>query len=268
MAATMNLPGIGQVKSTYVYAGAAVAGGVVLVAYMRKQSAAAAENTGVDETAGTYDAAAEASAESTYGYDYSASGYDYGGISVGGSYPDYRYPSYTSPVYSGTPSTNPEWSDQVQEELTDRGVEALAISSAVGRYLAKLCLSDAQADIIRQAIAAGGEPPQGQYSVTVCPPSGGGTPPPSGGGGTGKPGRPAGLRVVGVGKNSMTIDWSDVPGATGYEVWRSGSLAGRTSTSRFSLTGLKPGLSYSIGVRATNAAGRSGMAQIRQKTKR
>ena len=264
MAATMNVPGIGPVKSTYVYAGGALVAGIVVMAYLRRSSAPAEEDATVEEPA------AELPAETGYG-----AGFDYSGT-IGsdypGSYPDYRYPSYTPPVYSGRPSSNPEWADAVQEALEDRGADGSAVSSAVGRYLARLCLSDTQADLIRQALAAVGEPPQGAYSVSICPPT---TtpppttnPPPAGGGGTPALKAPV-LRIKRIDKQGVSLDWDHVTGAYDWEVHRNGKFFKKENYSQSYVGGMKPNTTNKVTVYAIGQKGNRGPgATITVKTKR
>jgi poly(hydroxyalkanoate) depolymerase family esterase len=80
------------------------------------------------------------------------------------------------------------------------------------------------------------------------------TPPPSA-----PPGAPTGVTVIGTTDTTVSLSWTAVSGATGYNVYRggvkvNGSAVGATS---FTDTGLSPSTTYSYTVRAVNAAGES-----------
>lgn len=248
--ATMKLPAIGEVKKTHVYVGVAAAGGLIAYAYYRQSQMPPDTAEPGDEPIGT-DVPADAAAGGGYGFDYSGST----GELIPGSYPDYRYPSYTAPVYSGNPVSNPEWSDKVQEKMEDRGADSAAVSLAVGRYLAKLCLSEAQADLIRQAIGAVGEPPQGSYSVSVCPASVTPTPTPTPTPTTPKMTAPTGLKATHVTRTKVDLDWNAVKGATGYAMFRDGHRVQSVVYSNGSIASLRANHVYHFSVRAIGPGG-------------
>ena len=71
---------------------------------------------------------------------------------------------------------------------------------------------------------------------------------------------PAGLSVSGVTNSSVSLAWSAVSGAAGYNVYRSGSKvnASLVTAPAYTDTGLASGSSYSYTVKAVNSGGSSG----------
>lgn len=84
---------------------------------------------------------------------------------------------------------------------------------------------------------------------------------PDGGGGTGPtptiPGAPSGVSVSGTTSSSVSLAWSAVSGATGYNVYRGGTKVTAVTGTSATVTGLAASTSYSFQVSATNAAGES-----------
>jgi chitinase len=85
---------------------------------------------------------------------------------------------------------------------------------------------------------------------------------PDGGGGTDPaptvPGAPSGLAVSGTSSSSVSLAWSAVSGATGYNVYRGGTKVTAVTGTSATVTGLAASTSYSFQVTATNSAGESG----------
>jgi hypothetical protein len=244
---TIKIPGIGPTKSTYVYLGGAAIVGVVGYAYWRNRQSASAAATDPNATDTTALDSANAAAADPGTADYSAYG-DGSGDAYGGA-PIYQSP-WNGNVPSPTgqpPSTNQDWDQYAYELLTDRGVEGTAASAALGRYLAGLCLSDAQAEIIRQVPLS---PPQGTYHIQICAPAPGG----GDGGGT-KPGKVSGLHVTSHTKTTVGLQWSPVSGATHYRVYRTGAannIGDSGSSTSFRVGGLRSNTTYTFHVRAWN----------------
>ncbi|WP_405647973.1 chitinase [Streptomyces sp. NBC_00019] len=84
---------------------------------------------------------------------------------------------------------------------------------------------------------------------------------PDGGGGTDPaptvPGMPSGLAVSGTSSSSVSLAWSTVSGATGYNVYRGGTKVTAVTGTSATVTGLAASTSYSFQVTATNSAGES-----------
>ncbi|MBC9717648.1 glycoside hydrolase family 18 protein [Streptomyces sp. TRM66268-LWL] len=68
---------------------------------------------------------------------------------------------------------------------------------------------------------------------------------------------PSGLAVSGTTSSSVSLAWSPVANATGYNVYRDGTKVQSVSGSSATVTGLAADTSYSFQVTATNAAGES-----------
>ncbi|GGL76851.1 chitinase [Streptomyces fumigatiscleroticus] len=71
------------------------------------------------------------------------------------------------------------------------------------------------------------------------------------------PGAPAGLTVSGTTSSSVSLAWNAVSGATGYNVYRSGTKVAAVTGTSATVTGLAASTSYTFQVTATNAAGES-----------
>ncbi|MEU4271961.1 glycoside hydrolase family 18 protein [Streptomyces sp. NPDC026092] len=71
------------------------------------------------------------------------------------------------------------------------------------------------------------------------------------------PATPAGLATGSITSSSVALSWNAVSGATGYKVYRDGSLAQTVSGASATVTGLAANTTYQFQVSATNAAGES-----------
>ncbi|WP_405868735.1 chitinase [Streptomyces sp. NBC_01515] len=85
---------------------------------------------------------------------------------------------------------------------------------------------------------------------------------PDGGGGSDPaptvPATPTGLTVSSTTSSSVSLAWSAVSGATGYNVYRSGTKITAVTGTSATVTGLAASTAYSFQVTATNSAGESG----------
>jgi endoglucanase len=96
------------------------------------------------------------------------------------------------------------------------------------------------------------------YLASIKDPGFGGTGTGTGGGDTQAPTTPTGLAVTGTTSSSVTLSWSassDNVGVTGYDVYRGNTLAGTTTSTSFTDTGLTAATAYSYTVTAHDAAG-------------
>ncbi|MFF7235815.1 glycosyl hydrolase family 18 protein [Streptomyces collinus] len=71
------------------------------------------------------------------------------------------------------------------------------------------------------------------------------------------PAAPGGLSVSGTTSSSVSLSWSAVSGATGYNVYRDGTKVTAVTGTSATVTGLSASTSYSFQVTATNSAGES-----------
>jgi hypothetical protein len=192
MADTITIPQIGAVRKEYVWA----AGGVVVIivgyAYLKRRQSAQSGAPAVDTSTGSLGA-------------------------TGGSPPPIT-PAQTPG--STVPQTNAEWTTDVLDKLGALGgSEESHTLSVLGKYLQKVPLTADEADIIRQAWALSGKPPQGPDTFTLT--SSGGSPgTPSGKlpavtglfGGSGLFNRVNGKLV----NNYIDVGWNPVEGAVSY----------------------------------------------------
>ncbi|MFF7245272.1 fibronectin type III domain-containing protein [Embleya sp. NPDC008237] len=77
------------------------------------------------------------------------------------------------------------------------------------------------------------------------------------GGGTQIPATPTGLAAGTPTTTAVPLTWTAVPGATGYNVYRNGTLAQSATGPSATVTGLSPATAYSFQVSASNSAGES-----------
>ncbi|MGW0285852.1 chitinase [Streptomyces sp. NPDC003236] len=71
------------------------------------------------------------------------------------------------------------------------------------------------------------------------------------------PSAPSGLAVSGTTSSSVSLSWSAVSGATGYNVYRNGTKVTAMTGTSATVSGLTASTSYSFQVTATNSAGES-----------
>jgi hypothetical protein len=158
--------------------------------------------------------------------------------SAGGAYGpgNVQYGGRDITTPSEVPTTNAEWTQKAVEALTGQGWEGTAVQVALGRFLARVSVTAAQADIIRAAIAAAGQPPVGgNYTIVPISPTTPVTPTP-----VAAPGAVTGFKTVSTTPTTGLVRWNPVSGATGYQVktmWNSHTVS--TSATQASFYGLK-----------------------------
>lgn len=176
MADTIKIPGIGDTKKEYVYIGGGLIVIVIGVVYVRSRStakasaaaaAAAASSTDstdttttpIDEATGYPQGSAEDLAALAQQQD--LEGVDYGTTDDSGS----------TDVTTGTGYTsNAAWAQAAEEYIVDTtGGVAGDVGNALGKYLTGGSLTSDMVDIVNQAIAFDGPPPQS--GVNGYPPS-------------------------------------------------------------------------------------------------
>ncbi len=109
-------------------------------------------------------------------------------------------------------------------------------------------------DAANNVIASGGAYGSGE-SVQYCTAGGGAD--------SQAPTAPANVSASSVTKNSAVISWnasSDNVGVTAYNVYVNGSFSGAATATSYTLSGLAPSTSYSIAVKAKDAAGNESAA--------
>lgn len=260
----IKIPGVGPVSQKTAIAGGLVVAGIAGVAWWRHMNAGPAADEEETATAdftegGDYVYGDPGTAFATdYAYD---GAYPYPGGGGGGYFPP------TTTVTNPDPVTNSEWTQRSIEHLNLVGVESNVGSLAVSRYLLKECLTATQADIVRQAVAALGPPPQGQFSIVVCQaaPGGGG----GGGGGGGPLAAPARVFATSVSRTSVRFGWDRVPGASKYLVQQTGASGtwqtiGTSGDNQHSRSGLRPGTRHTFRVAGVDAAGQVGAYRTKQ----
>lgn len=255
-----------KARKVYIVLGSA-AGGFVIYRWWQNRNAATVTDSTLDTGSVTDAAGGGAPAEGNV---------QYGGADIT-TYGDQ------------TPTTNDAWARYATELMVANGWEPTTVQAALGKFLTRTALTTTEETIVRAAIGIAGTPPVGAFEIihSTAPDttpgstddddsdsdtdstgsggsgSGGGGGSSSGGGHSGgkkpkkeKLGFPYGFRNVTVTKNSATVGWNAVPGATGYEVYRefTGNST-KVGPPTASFTGLKQGAVYRYKVRAYNNSG-------------
>lgn len=219
MTDTINVPGMGATKKTTVYVAGAI--GVVIIGVVWYRSRSTASSTPVDTTQidpatgypyGSPEDAAALQAQAAY-------------VSPGGSGGGSSTP-YGGGQQPGGYVSNEQWKRAADDYLINTvGLPADAVSSALGKYLAGSYATATEKNYIEQARASVGQPPVA--GANGYPPSIRELPP------TVKlPAlSPAPRLSVGTHRKGLaTLQWSDVPGASEYHVYRNGVTYGGYTT--------------------------------------
>jgi hypothetical protein len=236
-------------KKSALYVGMGVAGVAGIVWYRHKQLGTTVDSTATDTTEidpatgyafGSPEDAAALSAQGSYTSPATATG--------GGS---------SSIPTTGTGFTsNGAWVQGVIEYMTTNGLveDPSALSSALGVYTTGAYATDAQVNLIQQAIAVQGFPPVS--GSTGYPPSINRNPPqtttPPPGGTSTVPAKPVaikGLRALRIDKGGVSLDWTPASGVIGYKTMVSGKQVGNSVVYSAAYVELpKPGTKYTVGV--------------------
>lgn len=196
---TINVPGLGATKKTYVYVGAAAVAGILAIAYYRRASQPPV--SAPVETGPNPDLVPDSEYESV-------------GSTDTGSWD----------LTGGTISTNAEWTQRATTYLANTGWSPQFVQTALGAFFQREGLTKEQQDAVKAAIAAFGPPPKdGPWPIKGLE---GGDKPPA----TTRLEKPQNVRVTGVTRNSVSIAWDPVPGATSYAVRLSGQWQGWNAT--------------------------------------
>ncbi len=151
MAETVQVPGAGPVKKTWVYVGSALLVGIVGYAYYKRAKTPVIEPINPDALPSDRVPFTDAQVSS----------------GLGGS------------LTAGAPVTVADWVRQATDRLIELGGNATLIASALGKYVTHQQLTTAEADLVRQAIGQFGYPTNdaGSYPVLLAPATT--TPPPT-----------------------------------------------------------------------------------------
>ena len=292
MAGTVKIPGIGEVKTSYVMIGGAVVVGIVGFAYYQhsKNSALAAATQASSATG----AATTASIDPQTGYPYGSaqdqaaleamngatgvngiySGYgSYGpyymaegpyGPTYGGYAWDAADGQYDIPINTATgtgtttttttaPTTNSQWYQEASADPAGTGDANL--DNALTLYLAAQAqASQTDYQAVANTVNWLGVPPQAGYKL--LPPAGTSTTPPPPAGTV--PGATSGLSVIKTSNTGITATWHPAAGATSYSFQitpkdsAAHNIGARTS---YNVGGLRTNTAYTVHVAGVNATG-------------
>jgi hypothetical protein len=221
----VDVPKVGKVKRTYLYAGGAAVAGYVLWRYHQASQAAAAP-------------APDPESAGTIGADI--------GSGAGGYYDPNGADGVSGDTTVGTVvSTDQQWYAAALLALEDAGYDTGAAALALGKYLRSEPLTAREQDMVKVALAAAGPPPSGARAVVTD-----NSPTPSG------LRAPQGLRSGGTPTTAaIPLVWTSVAGASGYVVYRGSAQLGTVTGTSYTATGLSPNTAYTFTVRATNTGG-------------
>jgi hypothetical protein len=147
-------------------------------------------------------------------------------------------------------TNNSQWTDYVVGKLQQSETWSYTdIVTAIGLGLSGKPTTTAQQNILRAALAIGGQPPSGAITIVT-------------GGNTSITVAPTGLAASSVTTDSAWLKWNAVPGATSYRVYRNGGQdnVGTSNGTSFHVTGLNPNTSYTFTVKALSSSMQEGPA--------
>lgn len=152
MPADVDIPGIGNVDQKWAIGGAALVLGIVGYAWWRRGTMTASAPTTLNSPEDATDAFYEASQDAYQG------AFGTPGMTV---HPTTGDPSQLPPA------TNSEWAQRAITALTSVNIDATMAAMAIGKYMTRQTMSNAEADIVRTAIGMLGKPPQGEFPINV-----------------------------------------------------------------------------------------------------
>lgn len=159
--------------------------------------------------------------------------------------------------YGFTGKTNSQWTQYVTTQLVQSDRWSYTdIVTALGQFLANKPLTTDQIAIVQAAIAIAGYPPEGSHVIIP-------------GGNTPILVAPTGLTGTADSDTAVSLRWSAVAGASGYQVFRGSAQAASVSGTSATVTGLAPSGSYDFQVAAVAGGGQVGpkSSTVRVKTK-
>lgn len=240
MAETIDIPGVGPVKSTYVWVGGALVAGIAGYAWWQySRNREPADFVG-------------ASPEDFGVSDYDSPLGDSGGNSTGSF----------SQLDPNAITTNSRWTLDAVDKLSDRGYDSATVIAALGKYLQRKGLTEAEIAIVQAALAVSGPPPEGgPYPITNALP-----PPPSTGPGDDDDdddddpppttlAKVSGIDYVNIWTFAIELHWRKVDNATGYKITVNGSpyMTVGKITGVMLRNNIRPG-TYTVTVAATKGS--------------
>jgi hypothetical protein len=238
MAETVNIPGIGEIKTTYLVVGLAAAGGFVAFMWLRRK------DSGVPDMIPVIDPSQ---------------------IPPGEYVPPGGTPATGHQDLTGDNiTTNDQWYRKALDYLADRGWDTGALGVALGNFLDRRALTPTQIEMVLAAKGAFGDPPVGgPWEVKPGLPN---AP-------TQSLPKPGNLRTTGATRNSISLAWDAVPGATGYQVEWEGETGkfhtrfDRTSSTTYTVSDMPlPDEDYQLNVRATDGVRHGETASLTART--
>lgn len=236
MEGTVNVPGAGKIKKSYILIPAGVA--LVYVAWRWRQALVA-------------DQEVDPAADGIYGNDDLS---EYGLSTSGGStvVTGNNGVIDTDGTRPDAIDTNAEWTKAAADTLTNAGYDGAVVYAALGEFLSRRALDKQEATIARAAIGAAGQPPEGRpWSVIEEASTGTGTLP-----------APTNVRSWQPSTSSaIGLQWDAVPGALYYRIYRTDLTTepmGASTDTKFWARGLQPSTSYSFYVRAMSTLNKEG----------
>ena len=218
MPATVDLPGVGPVKTVYVV-GAVAAGIGLFILRQRASASAAADAVPADSGPGAVADPFGDGLTAAEGFGDASSGSAAGGFFGG-----------TSDLKSEAPTTNAEWTQAAIDYLMQLGVDGGTLSEALGLYLESKPMTASQQSMVRRAIAVMGYPPTGTHQIigitatTVA--------------------APTGLHAIDTTNSSLRIGWTPSTGAASYNVYEGIKRVAVARGTFYTASNRKPGTSY------------------------